>query len=127
MNRTLRICFWVLLLLGVYMTVFMNLHAMDSVLHPGILLPLALLPYLVLALIARYTRTIATLAIALATALTTLCVGFWIYCDGLFVRYTTLNAPLFIEVPILQLVPVMLGGALIWWGARREGIKKATA
>src|SRR5262245_5975304 len=115
MNRTLRICFWVLLLLGVCMTFFMNLHAMDSVMIPVILLPLALLPYRVLALIARCTRTIATLAIALITALLTLGGGFWIYYDGLFVRYTTLNAPLSIEVPILQLVPIMLGGALIWW------------
>jgi len=108
------------------MTVFMNLNAMDSAIDPRILLPLALVPYPALALIARGARTIATLAVALVTALLTLCAGFWFYYDGLFIRYTTLNAPLFVQVPILQLVPVMLGGVLIWLYARREGIKKAT-
>jgi hypothetical protein len=108
------------------MTVFMNLNAMDSAIDPRILLPLALVTYPALALIARGARTIATLAVALVTALLTLCAGFWFYYDGLFIRYTTLNAPLFVQVPILQLVPVMLGGVLIWLYARREGIKKAT-
>jgi hypothetical protein len=104
------------------MTVFMNLHAMDSTMYPGRLLPLALLPYFALALIARRARTLAAVVIALVTALLILGVGFWIYYDGLFVRYTTLNAPLFIQVPIVQLVIVLLNWIVAWWCARREAI-----
>jgi hypothetical protein len=103
------------------MTIFMNLHAMDSAIHPAKLLPSALLPYLVLALVARSTRTFPALGFALVTTLLILGVGFWIYYDGLFVRYTTLNAPLFFEVPILQFVVIVLSGAVGWWYTRRRG------
>jgi hypothetical protein len=108
------------------MTIFMNLHAMDSAIHPAKLLPVALLPYLVLALTIRSARTFPALAIVLVTVLLVLGVGFWIYYDGLFVRYTTLNAPLFFEVPILQFVVIVLSGALGWWYARRKMMKNRT-
>jgi hypothetical protein len=108
------------------MTIFMNLHAMDSTIHPAKLLPGALLPYVVLAVAARSARTFPALTFALVTMLLILGVGFWIYYDGLFIRYTTLNAPLFFEVPVLQFVVILLGGALGWWYARRKGMKDKT-
>ena len=108
------------------MTIFMNLHAMDSAIHPAKLLPAALSPYLVLALAARSTRTFPALAFVLVTSLLILGVGFWIYYEGLFVRYTTLNAPLFFEVPVLQFVVLFLSGALGWWYARRKEMKDKT-
>jgi hypothetical protein len=105
------------------MTTFMNLHAMDSAINPVKLLPGALLPYLVLALTARNARTLPALAFVLVTTLLILGIGFWIYYDGLFVRFTTLNAPLFFQVPVLQFVMIFLSGALGWGYARRKGMK----
>jgi len=129
MNQTLRICCWVIVMLAAGMTVFMNLRAMDSVYHPAIFLPVALLPYVVLALTVRSSRSLAALVVALVTALVTLAIGFWNYYDGLFARFTTLNAILFIVTPIVQLVPAAVGWAvvLLWARAKEARDKKPAA
>jgi hypothetical protein len=113
MNRSLRICCWVIVTLAVSMTIFMNLHARDSVIHPGILLPVALLPYVVLAFAIRRSRTPATLVCTLGAALITLAIGFLFYYDGLFVHLSTLNAGLFITIPLMQPVPALTGWAVV--------------
>ena len=122
MLRTLRICSWAMITLNVGMTVFMNLRAMDSVYHPGIFLPFALLPYLLLAFTLHRAHARIALFVTLSGTLATLAVGFWSYFDGLFVRFTTLNAPLFIEVPLMQLVPALVA----WVIARRFRAERIT-
>lgn len=126
MNRTLRICSWVIIWLGVGMTVFMNFHAMDSVYHPGIFLPLALGPYLVQAVVLKRTTRSMALAANLACALLVLSIGFTGYYYGLFVRFTTLNAFLFVEVPFFQMLPVS-AVSLMWLLTRSKQQKRSTS
>jgi hypothetical protein len=126
MNRTLRICCWVIVTLAVSMTIFMNLHARDSAIHPGILLPLAFLPYVVLAFTVRRSRTPATLVCTLSAALITLVIGLLFYYDGLFAHLSTLNAGLFITVPLMQLVPALTGWAEVRRRCREKKVKDET-
>lgn len=91
------------------MTIFMNLHAMDSVINPQVLLPIAFVPYIILGFGIYSSRTRVALACSLGTAIVTIGLGFWYYFDGLYVRFTTLNAPLFISVPLIQLAPAVVG------------------
>jgi len=109
------------------MTVFMSNHAMDSAIDPRNLLPIALLPYVVLALMTRRARTLPALVISLTTGLATLVIGFWIYYDGLFVRFTTLNAPLFVEAPVFQIVVAAFGWAVVRWCCRRDQLTDETS
>jgi hypothetical protein len=122
MNRPLRNSCWAVVMLAVCMTIFMNLHATDSGIHPGIFLPVALLPYVVLAATVRRSRTQAALVCTLSAALITLAVGFWFYYDGLFVHLSTLNASLFVAIPLMQFVPTLSGWAVVYWCCRAKKV-----
>ena len=115
LERRLRICCWVILSLAVCMTVFVNLYARDSVIPTLAFLPIALLPYAVLAFTVRRSRTLLDLVSALLAAVISLGLGCSAYHEYLFVNPSTLNAGVFVAVPLQQMLPVAIAWVVVRW------------
>ena len=94
------------------MTIAMNALAIDSAVHPGLLLPLALMPYGVSMILMYRARAVLAILTLLVVARIELIFGFQEYFDGIFVHRSTMNSGLFISVPLSQLLLVVVGWAV---------------
>lgn len=113
MAKTLTICSWLLVALGVLVT--MGYFPYDSA-----WLPLGLLPYVFFALAARAARRLATRAVVLSLRLTSVCIGFWFFWDAM-VRPSTLSL-IALEVVIAEALMAGMTWLAVW---RVERLKHA--
>ncbi|MEI7730889.1 MAG: hypothetical protein WCO56_15045 [Verrucomicrobiota bacterium] len=105
MITTFTVCSWLLVGLGVGMTIW---------LYPN---PIAFVPYVLLAVAIRSARRLGTRAVVLVLTLASVCIGFWYFWDAAFIRLSTMN---FIPFQVAIGESLVAGGALIVvWRAER--------
>jgi hypothetical protein len=106
MAKTLTICSWLLVVLGVSMTAWLCPH------------PLAFVPYALFAFAILAARRVAVYATILVLTLFSVCVGFWFFWDAAFVHLSTLNL-----IPLEVAVVESLIAGTTWLVVRRiEGV-----
>ena len=93
---------WLLIMIGVGMTVWLYPH------------PVAFVPYVLLGSAIRGASRIVIRAVVLTLTLAFVCVGFWFFWDAAFVHLSTLNFIPF-EVAVIE----SLGAGAVWLIVRR--------
>jgi hypothetical protein len=116
MRANLKFPCWLVLAIGIMMTVYFAKNMRSSWLF--VLGPWALLPYLVLFFSLRRARSLAASAVVLVAALGVVCYGFWVYFDRTFVHVSSIElSP--IEVPFEQLLAGIASWVIVRWLSHR--------
>lgn len=128
MIKTLKSCSIFAILIGIGMTLYMNFHARDSCLHPGLLLPWALFPYLMFLIPIKMAFSPRLQRDVLFLIVLSNCIAFLLYYDRLFVssHFTTLQAPFFIEIPFYQFLFSGFVIVSVWYSCRKLKRKQNT-